>query len=70
MLMQSEDHMATIHIDGEDYETENLSENALAQVNNVQIVDQKIAQLQQDLAIMQTARTAFIQSLKADLPKS
>ena len=41
--------MATFHIDGENYESENLSENALAQINNVQIVDQKIAQLQQDL---------------------
>jgi len=32
-------------------------------------VDQKLAQLQQELAIMQTARNAYAQALQAELPK-
>ena len=61
--------MATLTIDGKDYDTEQLSDAAKAQVTNVQLVDQKIAQLQQELAIMQTARNAYVQALQAELPK-
>jgi len=46
-----------------------LSDAAKAQVTNVQLVDQKIAQLQQELAIMQTARNAYANALQAELPK-
>jgi len=61
--------MATLTIDGKDYDTEQLSDAAKAQVTNVQLVDQKIAQLQQELAIMQTARNAYANALQAELPK-
>lgn len=61
--------MPTITIDGQDYDTEQLSDAAKAQITNVQIVDQKLAQLQQELAIMQTARNAYVQALQAELPK-
>jgi len=45
------------------------SGHSQAQVTNVQLVDQKIAQLQQELAIMQTARNAYANALQAELPK-
>ena len=61
--------MATLTLDGKEYDTEQLSDAAKAQVTNVQLVDQKIAQLQQELAIMQTARNAYVQALQAELPK-
>ncbi len=61
--------MATLTIDGREYDTETLSEAAQAQVTNIQVVDQKIAQLQQEAAIMQTARNAYVQALQAELPK-
>lgn len=61
--------MATLTIDGREYETEQLSEAAKAQVTNIQLVDQKLAQLQQEQAIMQTARNAYVQALQAELPK-
>ena len=61
--------MATLTIDGREYDTEQLSDAAKAQLTNVQLVDQKIAQLQQELAIMQTARNAYVQALQAALPK-
>ena len=60
--------MATLTIDGKDYDTEQLSDAAKAQLTNVQLVDQKIAQLQQELAIMQTARNAYVHALQAELP--
>ena len=61
--------MATLTIDGKEYDTEQLSDAAKAQVTNVQIVDQRIAQLRQELAIMQTARNAYANALQAELPK-
>jgi hypothetical protein len=61
--------MATVTIDSKEYDTEQLSDAAKAQVTNVQLVDQKIAQLQQELAIMQTARNAYANALQAELPK-
>lgn len=61
--------MATLTIDGREYDTEQLSDAAKSQVTNLQLVDQKIAQLQQELAIMQTARNAYAQALQAELPK-
>lgn len=61
--------MATLTIDGKEYDTEQLSDAAKAQVTNVQIVDQSIAQAQQEVAILQTARNAYVQALQAELPK-
>ena len=60
--------MATLTIDGTEYDTEQLSEAAKSQVTNIQLVDQKIVQLQQELAIVQTARNAYVQALQAELP--
>lgn len=61
--------MATLTIDGKEYDTKQLSDAAKAQVTNIQIVDQKLTQLQQEMAIMQTARNAYVQALQAELPK-
>lgn len=61
--------MATLTIDGHEYDTEQLSDAAKAQVTNIQLVDQKLAQLQQELGIQQTARNAYAQALQAELAK-
>jgi hypothetical protein len=61
--------MITQNIDGRDYETEQLSDAAKAQLANIKLVDQKIAQLKQELAIVQTARNAYGRALQAELPK-
>lgn len=61
--------MPVIKIDGADYDTETLSDGAKAQLMNLQVVDQKIAAVQQELAIMQTARNAYAQALQAELAK-
>ena len=60
--------MPTISIDGSDYDSDDLSDAAKAHVTNIQVVDQKLAQLQQDMIILQTARNAYVGALKAQLP--
>lgn len=56
--------MPTIKIDDVEYDIEKLSEVAKAQLMNLQVVDQKIAATQQEIAIQQTARNAYAQALK------
>lgn len=60
--------MPTIKIDEVDYDTEKLSDEAKNQLVNLQVVDQKMSALKQELAIMQTARQAYANALKAALP--
>uniref|UniRef100_A0A2A4YQT5 Uncharacterized protein n=1 Tax=OCS116 cluster bacterium TaxID=2030921 RepID=A0A2A4YQT5_9PROT len=57
-----------VNIDGNDYDLDTLSDGAKNQLVNLQLVDQKIAALQQDIAIMQTARNAYANALVGDLP--
>lgn len=61
--------MASITIDGTEYELDTLSDNARAQLASMQLVDQKIAQAQADLAITQTARNGYAQALASQLPE-
>ncbi len=55
--------MAIIKIDGKDYDTETLSDEAKAQLQNVQFVDQELAKLNAQAAVMQTARIAYAKAL-------
>jgi hypothetical protein len=58
-----------VKIDDKEYALSSLSENAKAQLNNLQIVDAELARLQQRAAIAQTARNAYVNALKAELPE-
>ncbi len=60
--------MQIITIDGKEYDADMLSENAKAQLISMQITDQKIANLQAELAILQTARSAYSRELLIHLP--
>lgn len=59
-----------ITIDGREYAVSDLSQEALNQLSSMTIVDRKISELQQQIAIYQTARNAYAQALSAALPKS
>nr|WP_279222903.1 DUF6447 family protein [Stutzerimonas kunmingensis] len=52
-------------LDGTRYSIEKLSEEARSQMQNVQVVDAEMARLQQQLAIAQTARNAYVSALRA-----
>lgn len=58
-----------INIDGNDYEIESLSDAAKNQITSMRVADQEIANLQQKLALAQTARMAYANALKAELPE-
>ncbi len=55
--------MPIIKIDDKDYDTESLSEEATAQLTSIQFVDQELARLQAQAAILQTARIAYAKAL-------
>ena len=60
----------TVTIDGAEYNLADLSEKARGDLVSLQRVDQKIAENQQELAILQTARNAYARSLAEQLPKN
>ena len=59
----------TVVIDGTVYPLEQLSLEARKQLESLNLVDRKIYELQQELAIMQTARIAYSRALVVTLPK-
>jgi hypothetical protein len=61
--------METITIDGKTYDAETFSAEAKAQLVSMQITDQKIAELQSQMAIYQTARMAYARALLELLPQ-
>ena len=60
--------MSQITIDEVAYDTAALSEEALAQLGSLQAVDRRIENLQEELAILQTARNAYGRALQELLP--
>ncbi len=59
-----------VTIDGKEYLISDLSDQAKAELGSMNVVDQKIASLNQEIAIMQTARNAYARALGAVLPKN
>lgn len=60
--------MNPITIDGVQYDLDSLNDMAKQQLINLQVTDGEIARLQTQLAIANTARTAYATALKAALP--
>ena len=56
-----------ITIDGVDYALDDLSDNAKVQLANIQFVDAQIQQLNNELAVADTARIGYANALKTDL---
>ena len=61
--------MLDIKIDGEDYNLEDFSEEAKAQLANLQFVDSELLRLNSQAAVLQTARSAYGKALSDALPK-
>ena len=59
--------MATITIDGKEYDVESLSDETKAQLGSLQYVDSELARLQAQAAALQTARIAYGRALKQTL---
>ena len=61
--------MAKMTIDGKEYDTDTLSDQARATIASLQFVDARIQQLRNELAIADTARIAYARALKGELEK-
>ena len=58
-----------LEIDGVQYEADDLSDNAKATLASLQFVDAQLQQLNNEWAVADTARIAYTNALKAELPK-
>jgi len=61
-------NMPTLKIDNKEYDLETLSDECKAQLASIQFVEQELARLQAQAAVLQTAKAAYLQGLKASLP--
>ena len=62
--------MSIVTIDDVEYNSEALSSEVKEELGSMQVCDQRIAALNIDLRITQTARNAYANSLKGLLPKA
>lgn len=62
--------MATITIDGQEYDTDTFSDEAKKQLAAVQFVDRKIMELQTEVAALQTARASYGNALLKQLSEN
>lgn len=62
--------MPIIKIDDKEYDLDQLSNEAKAQLASVQFVDAELQRLNAKIAVMQTARTAYFNALRPLLPVS
>ena len=64
---KKDEAIKTWTIDDKEYNIADLSEGAKSQIVNLRVVDQEIANLNQQLVIMQTARNAYGSALNTEI---
>ena len=57
-----------IKIDENEYDLDTLSDEVKAQLASIQAVDKRLTQVREETAILQTARSAYVNALKGLLP--
>ena len=67
--MAKDENAKTITIDDVEYNLEELSDNAKAQLGNIRFVDTQLQQLNNELAVSDTARIGYTNALKGELAK-
>tara|TARA_B100000965_G_scaffold356230_1_gene334062 strand:+ start:504 stop:689 length:186 start_codon:yes stop_codon:yes gene_type:complete len=60
--------MAKVTIDGKEYDSDNLSDNAKAQLNSLNYIKTELQKLENHAAILRTAQAAYSNALKSELP--
>ena len=61
--------MANIKLDGVDYDIDSLSDEAKATVSSLQFVQSEIQRANANIAILKTAESAYVNSLKQEVEK-
>ena len=59
--------MATLTINGKEYDLDVVSEKARAQVNSIQFIDSELQRLGAQQAVLNTARNAYLKDLLEEL---
>ena len=67
MAKKKTEQMVTV--DGVEYKLDKLSDDAKAQLLNIQFVDAQLQQLNNELAVADTARIGYANALKVELAK-
>ena len=67
--MAEDTNARKIIIDEVEYNLDNLSEKAQAQIPSIQFVDAQLQQLNNEWAVSDTARMGYVNALKAELAK-
>ena len=67
--MAKDKKVQKITIDDVEYNLDDLSDDAKAQLSNIQFVDAQLQQLNNELAVSDTARIGYTNALKAELEK-
>ena len=62
--------MATITIDGKEYDSDDLSEEANKMFNNLRFVQNEISRYKSLIAVNETASQVYVSALKKELDKS
>ena len=62
--------MPKIKVDDIEYNTEELTDNGKAQLASLQFLEVQMSKLQNEISVYQTARNAYVASLKAELEKT
>ena len=62
--------MPKITVDGIEYNTEDLSDNGKAQLASLQFLEAQMNKLNAEIAVYETARSAYMNSLKSELENS
>lgn len=61
--------MATVTVDGKEYDLDKLSKEAKAQLASLQFVDAELQRRNAQIAVLQTARANYLAALKKTLSK-
>ena len=62
--------MPHITVDDVEYNTEDLTENGKAQLASLQFLEVQMKKLQAEIAVYQTAKSAYVAELKNEIEKS
>jgi hypothetical protein len=63
------DEERKVTVDGVEYKVDNLPENARAQIVNLRFVSERIQQLNNELAVANTARVGYQDAVKREVAK-
>ena len=66
--MAKENQEAKLNIDGNEYKMSDLSDNAKGQLQGLQAAEAEMKRLNIQLALVQTARNAYMHALQDELP--